>query len=447
MHRTDVIVVGAGAAGLAAARDLAERDLDVLVLEARERVGGRVHTIPDAGSGSPVELGAEFVHGRPPETWRLIREAGLRAYDLPFDHHERRGRRLVHVESFTAQLDRIMGGLGGHKVRDVSFAEHLRELEPDPSLRDARRHATAFVKGFDAADPERISVRSLGEEQDGMGDLESESQFRLLEGYGALIDHLRRAATRAGARIVLGATVREIAWTRGRVDVRVRRGARESVRRASRAIVTVPLGVLQLPPGARGAIRFAPEVPGLRETLSKLVSGTVVKAVLMFRDAFWEDAALARRRGWSTTVADAVFLHVLGAPFPTWWTARPLRTPFLVGWAGGPDAAALTGRSRRALVDAALDSAGELFGLTRRTLAAKLERAFTYDWPADPFARGAYSYIAVNGDGAREALARPRENTLFFAGEAADVGGQSATVAGALASGRRAARNALAAPE
>jgi monoamine oxidase len=115
----------------------------------------------------------------------------------------------------------------------------------------------------------------------------------------------------------------------------------------------------------------------------------------------------------------------------------------LTGWSGGPKAQNLSGLSRNAILAAAIESLTQVFGLRRTAIQKLLEHAYLHDWPADPLSRGAYSYETVGSRGARARLAKAVENTLFFAGEATDTSGQASTVAGALASGRRAARELL----
>jgi monoamine oxidase len=180
----------------------------------------------------------------------------------------------------------------------------------------------------------------------------------------------------------------------------------------------------------------------MRRACSLLGSGPVVKTVMKFSEAFWEDKAAAKAARSDEGLRDAAFLHDPDAAFPTWWTARPLRVPVLTGWAAGPKALTLSGLPERAIIDAALGSLAELFG-RRARLNSLLERAHCYDWLADPFARGAYSFVMVGGGRARSGLAAAIEDVLFFAGEASDNSGQASTVAGALSSGQRAAREVL----
>ena len=116
--------------------------------------------------------------------------------------------------------------------------------------------------------------------------------------------------------------------------------------------------------------------------------------------------------------------------------------PLLIAWAGGPKAARLSGAAARDIVRQAVRSLESIFG-THTGIEEQLAATWVHDWQQDPFARGAYSYVAVGGHGARRALAEPLRDTLFFAGEAADYEGEHGTVAGALQSGTRAAREVL----
>lgn len=444
MANPDVIVLGAGAAGLNAARTLALAGRSVLVLDARDRVGGRIHTVRDEAFGMPVEMGAEFIHGRPAATWALVREAGLTAYDVPFEHWRRHAGRLVPASDYAKELGRAMRGLSRLK-RDMTFAEYLRRSRGNARATEARRLALDFVRGFDAADPERISAKSIAKEQEGLGDVGGEMQFRLLEGYGGLVDHLVRSLPRDRVKIKLGHRVDEVKWGRGGVEVRaVGRSGRRAVFRGARAIVTLPLGVLQLPPDSPGSVRFVPDLPEKRAAMTKLGSGPVVKVLLRFERSFWEDAETARRADATEAFKDVSFMHQPEAVFPTIWTARPLRRPVLTAWAGGPRAAALAGLSRDELVDEAVRSLASLLLRRAASIRRELRGSHVADWATDPATHGAYSYECVGGASARRTLAEPVGGRLFFAGEATETSGQASTVAGALMSGERAAEEVLA---
>src|ERR1700692_4781504 len=141
MKRPDVVILGAGAAGLAAASMLSAEGLSILILEARDRIGGRIHTLNDPAVPVPVELGAEFIHGRPEVTFQLMKQAKLIAIDLPDDHWQRRRGRLVPLNDFATDLGKVMGGLAHLGRHDMSFAQYLRQHHSSPSQTEARRFA------------------------------------------------------------------------------------------------------------------------------------------------------------------------------------------------------------------------------------------------------------------------------------------------------------------
>lgn len=437
MPSLPIIVIGAGAAGLAAARVLADRGHHVTILEARARVGGRIHTVLD--DARPVELGAEFIHGRPPATWDLLREADLRVCDVPFEHMERRAGRLISRPDYWTELRSGLRGLARIGPRDISVAEYLRRNRTLDA--HARTMVEDFVSGFDAADLERISAKSIAREQEDVGDLR-ESQFRLLHGYAGLTQFLQQSLDKSRVRIRLRSPVAEIHWSKRGVACYVGRTRR--VVRGRAAVITLPLGVLQLSPDNTGAVRFVPDIPEKQRAAMKLGSGPVLKVILRFVEPFWETDSFIRAARADRPLQNASFLHCYAAAFPTWWTPRPLRDPLLTGWAGGPKARALSGRSHEELIREALRSLAVLFRHPVARIASLLVRGRVHDWPSDAFARGAYSYVTVGGGRARAVLAQPVDGVLFFAGEATDTAGQASTVAGALQSGHRAARELFA---
>jgi monoamine oxidase len=431
----DALVLGAGAAGLVAATELATARRSVLILEARDRVGGRIWTRSEPGLPVPIELGAEFIHGRSEATFGLLKQFGVAAVDTHGPHWTcRRGRMSLRADEFRRVHNALRANRARLRASDLTFDEFLAGIGAAALPRDARALALALVEGFDAADPARVSARSIVEEWVG-GDALDSPQFRPLGGYGALLAPLVARLEHANATLQLNSAVRALSWREGAVEAEgVQLG--ESFRaRARCAIVTLPLGVLQLPAGAPGAVRFDPPLAEKEKALRQLGPGPVLKAVLRFREAFWEDANDGACR-------DAAFFHVPDAPFPTLWTALPMRVPLLVAWAGGPRAARLASAGYDEVLKVALASVRSVFG-SRRGRAPRLESASLHDWQRDPFARGAYSYVLANGGNARRSLARPLLDTLFFAGEAADFAGEAGTVAGALQSGRGAARAVL----
>jgi monoamine oxidase len=424
-----VIVVGAGAAGLAAAAHLADAGREVVVLEARDRLGGRVWTRREPGLPAPLELGAEFIHGAAPATFALLARAGRAAVDTPDVHWRVRDGRLEPGDDAFDGLGALVAGARRLR-RDVPFETFLARARAPESVKTLAR---AMVQGFDAADPARVSVKSIADEwSSGFGT--EAPQYRPQDGYGAAFDALAARLPPERAQLRLGTVVRGVAWQRGHAVVFASSPAGDVELRARRVIVTLPLGVLTAPRGDASYVEFAPALDAKRAAFGGLAPGPVLKLVLRFRTAFWETLERGRYR-------DSSFWHVPGAAFPTYWNALPVRAPLITAWAGGPHATALADVEERVRLDRALDALERVLPDAR--WREELTGAWLHDWQCDPFARGAYSYVVAGGAAARRALARPLADTLHFAGEAADVGGESGTVAGALQSGVRAADEVL----
>ena len=367
-----------------------------------------------AGLEIPVELGAEFIHGEAEATRALLRQAGIAAIESTREQRYLENGKLKRGSAF-AEAQRAVQH-APRLERDVSFRAFLghRRLP-----RKTKALAEMMVQGFDAADPARVSARSIVEEWGEGGSLGA-SQPRPEGGYGALFDWLAESVLAAGACLKLDSPVCTINWKRGTVLAQGTSFGQPFTVKARQAIITLPLGVLQ-----SRAVRFTPSLEQKRTALQQLASGPVIRVAMRFHSRFWEARA-----------PQIAFFHVPQAPFPTFWTPLPMRAALLTAWAGGPKAARLTGSSKEKLVSTALRAVGMVFGdEPRKQLAA----AFVQDWHADPYSLGGYSYLRVGGTGARERLAEPLEDTLFFAGEATDAD-EAGTVAGALRSGQRAAR-------
>ena len=291
------------------------------------------------------------------------------------------------------------------------------------------------MEGFYAAHPERLSARAVAADADGggNGDSRKQKQFRLLSGYDAVAQWLRDGLDPDRTDVRLSTIAETLVWKSGGVT-RTCRGGDGTPRaplRARAAVVTLPHAVLKA-----GGLRFDPPIAAKQRALAGLETGNVCKIVLRFRHVFWED------EGFLEAGRPLTFLHAHGADFPTWWSAAPVRAPLLTAWVGGKRAEALLAETPAVRLRRTLAALASLLGMPSRRLEELLDGWATHDWRADPFSRGAYSYIGVGGADAPRALARPVGGTLFFAGEATN-GEQLATVAGALGSGRRAAREVI----
>jgi monoamine oxidase len=439
----DVVVIGAGVTGLAAARVLTEAGLSVNILEARDRVGGRIDTRRHAFDAYPIEVGAEFVQGLPPVLIAYVRQMGALLAEVQGP------RWLLRPEGATLHptcgplLDDALQQFVSTIDADRPFRDFL-DLAVDKNLNGSEYAlAASRVEEYDAAHADRISSRALARQWLAEDRIEGHRAFRLVGGYDQLVGWLKAAIVPERSVLHLNAPVASVSWRPGDVQVSTA-GLLPVAVEARRAIVTIPLGVLRAPPGATGAVQFDPPVPHLEHAVSRLESGSVVKVVLHFKHRFWDDVrSLGSGPEHSTTLSRSGFMHAHGQIFPVWWTSNPFYAPVLTAWSAGPSAEELSALSDDAVVDRAIEAAGAVFRLGRGAIDQLLDGWFFHNWQADPFARGAYSYIATHGLDAQELLVRPVAGTLYFAGEATERYGHNAMVHGALAEGERVARRVL----
>jgi monoamine oxidase len=436
----DLIVIGAGAAGMAAAITVARAGMSVIMLEARDRIGGRIFTVRDSQCDAPVELGAEFIHGRPPEIWNLLKQWKIRAAEVKGDSWCVRDGKLG-ICDFFEKVDKILNKMGGRK-RDQSFLEFLEQCCSKPStaaMREAKAWATSYVSGFNAADPALVGVHWLVKGMRAEEKIEGDRAFRLENGYADLITIFEQQLKDSRVLVHKNVVVKNIIRRAGHVKINAGGQEGGATFSAPRVLVTVPLGVLQARTGETGAIRFHPGLPKEKQNaINSLAMGKVIRITLRFSHRFWEDLPKSKSKK-SKTMAEMSFLFSHDKSFPTWWTSSAHSLPLLTGWASFRYAERLSGRNESFVIDQSLRTLHRLMGVSVKELESVLEDTYCHDWQSDPFSRGAYSYGKMHADGAQQVLAAPVENTLFFAGEATDVSGHNGTVHGAIASGHRAA--------
>lgn len=414
-----MIVLGAGMAGLAAARDLADVGRKVTVLEARNRLGGRVYTRRDIVPGVPVEMGAEYLHGERVPTWDLVRKLGLDAL-----HWEKLDDSLVRLES--GELVTMREARETRPDFDVTRTWDLPDIPPQDGDESLHQYLTrvGFTevqlqytrRSYVNAMAENIHRISTAEARAGWLDETAGSQdWRVMGGYDALIDHLA-----ADIDVRLNTVVAHIDWTGEQVRVETTDG---ETFQAEQVLVTLPTGVL-----GSGRVTFAPALPDEKQTaIRDLAMGPGYKIVYVFDEPVLPEGVMA--------------LYSRHNP-PMWWSPT----------AGYPDApqfaitAFATGdwaRAHHTLGSAVMQQRGLQTLRDELGDLPDLVAVHVQNWTDDPFAGGVYSVAAPGAAGQRAVLARPLAGRLYWAGEATAKNAWSATVHGAYASGRRAAREML----
>jgi len=435
----DVVIIGAGAAGLTAAGELIQSGLSIIVLEARNRLGGRMFTVRDPVLNVPIELGAEFIHGLPPEIWQPLQTNHVATHEVEGENWCVRAGKLSTCDFFE-DVNAILEQMDA-SLPDESFLRFLRrrlpESERTPHQREVLERAVGYVSGFNAADPDRVGIHWLVKGMEAEERIEGDRAFRAANGYHDLLEIMIRKLAAASIPIQTETVVSSLTWTRGQVELAAERLGQSCSFSARAALITVPLGVLKAPSGEPGTIRFMPGLPAEKlGALEKIEMGHAARVVLRFGDRFWENIRAPQS---TKTLSNLGFLFSQDGPFPTWWSAMPSRVPLLTAWAPFRSAEELAGASSARAGEKAVASLSRLLQRPQQELAGLVETSYFHDWQSDPFSCGAYSYGAVGWDGAAEALGAPVENTLFFAGEATDITGNNGTVHGAVASGKRAA--------
>lgn len=378
-ERWDVAVIGAGVTGLSAARNLADHGLSVVVLEARDRIGGQLYT-DHSFSSVPVELGAGLIHGREAHTWELVAEAGAETV------------RMRAGEGVSAPIP-----TPGAPRADEDAAAYLRRM----GVPEDRWPPVAI----DNESLERWSAVWMHEY--GIFDWWSvpRDNFRVVGGYDGLLPPLSH-----GLDVRLEHAVRRVRWSGRGVELRVAAPEGDLAVRADRCVVTLPIGVLKA-----GDVAFEPALPsGHRDAVEALDRTDALKLVYEFDRAVFpadEDAL-----GWDE---DTGFVF---------WCLSRNSPEVVVAWAAGEPARELLELPLDERFDAGLAALSEALGERPPAPVART----THDWAADEFSRGAYLFVPPGAHDAPDALARPLEGVLYFAGE--PTTGEN-TVDGAYASG------------
>jgi monoamine oxidase len=412
----NIIIVGGGVAGLMAATQLLEQGRVVTILEANDRLGGRVQTIHDSSFEHPVERGFEFVHGNLPLTIQLLQAAGIEYKPV-----EGRMIRVVNGEwktqdDFTIGWRELMERM--NEIReDMTVDEFLERNFSDNKYEELRKSVVRFAQGFDLADSAKASVLALREEWMG----EQDEQFRIPGGCDQLINYLEKECLRLGGLIHTSSFVREIKWQKNDVTLTTADKKKYS---CNKLIITVSLGMLLKEPPV---ITFQPSLNDYLKVAHKIGFGSVIKVLLQFKESFWEE----KKKNVGFLFTNEVI--------PTWWTQLPSSYPLLTGWAGGPQAWQLENKDDKAILELALQSLSNVFKKPVDELKQLLTASSVANWSKDSFAKGGYSYSMVGSTQVQKLFNEPIDNTIFFAGEAFYDGPLPGTVEAALVSAKNVA--------
>lgn len=424
----DVVVVGAGVSGLAAARALVQGGQRVVVLEARDRIGGRTWT--DTDLGVPVDLGASWIHGiEGNPLWALASALGIDTVEFtvgsfqfdgrPIAWHDPSGARLTEADaaSFVSDLHALDAALGA-VVADAA-----------PGTTYAEAVSTALVSlGLDGPRAARLEEYTAHRSEDLCG-----APVTVLDAHGLDEEHVPgdevvfprgygqyAAALATGLDVRLSSVVRTVSSTDTAVTVGLQDG---STVRAAHVVVTVPLGVLQA-----GDVTFSPPLTGpAAGALERLGMGAYDKVFLRFPTRFWGDDWVIRQQG------------PAGVDWHSWYdVSRVTGEPVLAALVGGAGARRIETLTDEQVVDEGLTALRRMFGSSvPEPVAVRITR-----WAADPFARGSYSYLHVGASPDDHDLLGTPSGRVQLAGEAT-WSDDPATVHGAMCSGLRAAGRLL----
>jgi monoamine oxidase len=413
----NVIVIGAGVAGLTATKSLSEAGYNVCLLEAAAIAGGRIATINDEGFSGPVETGAEFIHGKLPLTFKVLKEAGI-SYETVEGDMIGVQDGVWQKEEHDENWDKFMKELNQLKT-DVTILEFLNKHFCEPQYLHLRQAVQRFAEGFDLADISKASILSVKNEWKDI----DKKQYRVKGGYGRLVNYLLNCCRSQNAAISFNSCVNKIKHNNESVTVYTTDNKEYS---ADKLIITVSVGVLQ-----SGTIHYEPALTDHAVAIQSLGFGPVIKFLLEFETSFWNE------------FDDEIGFMLTNEQIPTWWTQLPAESNLLTGWLGGAKAAEKIFDDDEALLQTALQSLSSIFRMPPAMLRQELVHHKIINWQTVEHVRGGYSYRTLGTDQAIKVLSMPINGVIFFAGEALAGGDSQGTVESALQSGYDTARRLI----
>jgi monoamine oxidase len=431
MQQWDVIVIGGGAAGLMCGLRLAEAGRAVLLLEAREKLGGRIHTIHPPGFSTYIEAGAEFIHGEMPLTLSLLQEAKIPYYPVESEMLRINNGKKQSSPFSSKEWEQFIYQLKELK-QDMSLDDFLLKYFSEDKFTALCNMAKNYASGYDAADTSLVSSFALREEWLHEDD---SAQYRIEDGYGCMIQYLEKKLIDSGGRIRLSSAVKNISWEKNSVTVTTQKGETYS---GTKLVITVPLGILQLPASHHSAISFLPSIDDYMKKFKSIGFGNTIKVILQVNYPFIQK--ILKQLGSDDIHPKFILTDEI---IPAWWTQSSPKSGILTGWVGGNKASELAKKNDNDILEIAVKCLSGMLSVTYKNILNEVNKSFISNWYKNIYTFGSYSYPVLNGEDSIKSVNKPLVDTVYFCGEGLYLGAAIGTVEAALFSGHNVAHNIL----
>lgn len=421
----DVIIIGGGAAGLMAAKILSSNHKKVLLLEAKDRLGGRIFSVNKFSF--PAEGGAEFIHGNLKTTFDLLKEADLKKEKVKGTFCRIKNGKWYADDHPVPGWELLIQKMNDCK-EDVSAQGFLETFFKEKKYEELKSFFTKYIEGYDAADPAKTSIFAIRKEMES-GD---QPQYRPQFGYTSLIDFLKNDCLKNGVVIKLNEPVIKISRNK---NIEIFTSQKKYF--CKKVVCAIPLGILQATRKQKGFIEFPEFLKSHLNAAKQIGNGPVIKLLIEFNKSFWLDEKFLKEKNIS---APSYFFT--DTMVPTWWTQYPSKKPLLTGWIAGPSSFRMRNYSAAKFKEIILASLARIFNLPVEDLQKRLKNFRVMNWINEDYILGGYSYSTLQTKKARRILCEPFENLFYFAGEYVPDN-SSSTVDAALLSGKSVAEQIL----